>query len=153
MLEAGTISSRGTQNIMLKNLFDASVGGILWWLVGYGFTNEGGSPFIGITPSDSRGTHFLTIDQTGKEVATGVEWANVFFQYTFAAAAATIVSGAVAERAQLPAYAVFSSIISGIIYPVVAHWVSRSSHRPCPGTCAFVSADRVRAWASRAPTI
>ena len=123
MLEAGTVSSKGTQDIMLKNLFDSALGGILWWLVGYGFTNEGGSPFIGISAAGGRETHFVTVDQMSKEVTDGVEWAQVFFQFTFAAAAATIVSGAVAERAMLPAYVVFSSLITSFIYPVVAHWV------------------------------
>jgi len=134
MLEAGAVQSKSTQNIMLKNLFDASIGGLLWWLVGYGITNEGGSSFMGITPFGNRsGSHYATADQIAADAdsrrpdAQGPEWALVFFQFTFAAAASTIVSGAVAERAQLPAYVLSSSIITGFVYPVVAHWVwSRS---------------------------
>ena len=55
-------------------------------------------------------------------LTTGSEWAGVFFQFTFAAAATTIVSGAIAERSQLPAYLIFSSVMTGLIFPVVFHW-------------------------------
>lgn len=132
MLEAGAVKSRSTQNIMLKNLFDAALGGVLWWLVGYGITNEGGSAFIGLTPIGNRtDTHFalaghMLADAESSSTETGTSgpaWAMVFFQFTFAAAAGTIVSGAVAERAKLPAYLCFASLITGFVYPVVAHWV------------------------------
>lgn len=126
MLEAGAVKSRSTQNIMLKNLFDVALGGWLWWLVGYAFTNEGGSAFIGITPTGQH-TQFALVDLSTKDHASGREWATVFFQFTFAAASATIVSGAVAERAMLPAYLFCSCVITGLIYPVVAHWVWSTS--------------------------
>ena len=129
MLEAGAVKSRSTQNIMLKNLFDTAIGGVLWWLVGYGITNEGGSVFIGLEPTGNRTdsyyatTYHMTSDVGDDEPTSGYAWALVFFQFTFAAAAATIVSGAVAERAMLPAYLVHSCAITGFVYPVVAHWV------------------------------
>ena len=130
MLEAGAVKSRSSQNIMLKNLFDAALGGMLWCLIGYGITNEGGSPFIGITPYGNRtGSHFALSDlmaadeDLSRPPTEGTAWADVFFQFTFAAASSTIVSGAVAERAKLPAYLVFTSLITGLVYPVVAHWV------------------------------
>ena len=130
MLEAGAVGSRSTQDIMLKNLFDAALGALLFWFLGYGFVNEGGSGFIGFLPTGNRtSSYFATAslmqvdaDETTPP-ASALEWANVFFQFTFAAASATIVSGAVAERTQLPAYICFSSCITGLVYPVVAHWV------------------------------
>ena len=128
MLEAGAVRSKATQSIMLKNLFDVSLGGVLWWLVGYGFTNGGGNPFIGVTGSTEVGSYFASSGLTDADgpgdppPASGVAWSLIFFQFTFAATAATIVSGAVAERAQLPAYLAFSSVTTAIIYPTVAHW-------------------------------
>ena len=131
MLEAGAVKSKSTQNIMLKNLFDAAIGGLLWWLIGFGITNEGGNAFFGVTPLGNRGSHYATYEQMSADAtnnpASGLDWALVFFQFTFAAAAATIVSGAVAERAQLPAYLLFTCICTGVIYPVVAHWVWSST--------------------------
>jgi len=115
MLEAGAVSARNTQNIMLKNLFDAALACIIWWAFGHAFTFEGGSSFIGFKPGD-------TFFANGLEGDLNADWAFVWFQFTFAAAAATIVSGAVAERTLLPAYLIFSAFITGFIYPVVAHW-------------------------------
>ena len=157
MLEAGAVRSKATQSIMLKNLFDASLGAVIWWLVGYGFANGGGNGFIGITSLDDHGSYFATEFLTSARVAdsSGVDWVSAhrpthtparltaspftltsrrlapqalfFHSFTFSAAAATIVSGAVAERAQLPAYLIFSSMMTGLVYPVVAHWVWSSS--------------------------
>jgi len=110
---------------MLKNLFDVSLGGLLWWLIGYGFANGGGNPFIGTDSVAGTGSPFATAGLI--DHGTGAGWARVFFGFTFAAAASTIVSGAVAERAMLPAYMVFSSLTTALIYPVVSHWVWSSS--------------------------
>lgn len=112
MLEAGAVRSRATQTIMLKNLFDVSLGSMLWWLLGYGFVNGAGNAFIGV-----EGSFFATESLTSAAVTetSGVEFALFFHSFTFAAAAATIVSGAVAERAQLPAYVVFSSLMTAFI--------------------------------------
>ena len=128
MLEAGAVRSKATQVILLKNLFDVSLGGMLWWLCGFAFTNGTGSAFIGYAPPPGKGSLFATAGLTGElSASSGMDWALAFFQFTFAAAAATIVSGAVAERAQLPAYLAFSALMSGFVYPVVAHWVWSSS--------------------------
>ena len=135
MLEAGSVSARATQNILLKNLMDTAIGCLLWWAVGYAVAFEGTNPFIGTASADN--TLFFTIayireddmafDFNGTGTVApgsyGKHWAFWWWQFTFASVSATIVSGAVAERAQLTAYIVYSSVMTLLIYPVCAHWV------------------------------
>jgi len=136
MLEAGSVTARGTHNILLKNLLDASISAVVWYSVGFGLAFDGDNAFIGVAglPSTSGdrspvlffGVKMLEEDAAGFSTAnsvTGYDWAFWWFQFTFAATAATIVSGAVAERAQLVSYLVYSTVITLFIYPVVVHWV------------------------------
>ena len=110
MLEVGTVRSKNAQNILLKNLLDVSLGTILWWLLGYGFAyGESESDFIG---SNKFATYKFT----------STDYRDWFFQWAFAATAATIVSGALAERTQILAYTLFSCFITCWIYPLVVHW-------------------------------
>jgi Amt family ammonium transporter len=122
MLEAGSVRAKNTKNILLKNILDASLAALIWWLVGYGFaygdSSDGG--FIGTGAS---GFAFSSKDWEAGYSSAGYDWAGWFFQYTFAAAAATIVSGGVAERCNLVAYLIYSTVITGFIYPVVVHWI------------------------------
>lgn len=109
-LEAGAVRSKNVTNILIKNVFDSFVSGVAYWILGYAFAFGDGNKFIGYTYFASKG-----LPET--------EYALFFFQYTFAATAATIVSGAVAERCEFLAYFVYSFFITGFIYPVVTHWV------------------------------
>mmetsp|Transcript_48469 Transcript_48469/g.90278 ORF Transcript_48469/g.90278 Transcript_48469/m.90278 type:complete len:537 (+) Transcript_48469:128-1738(+) len=119
LLEAGSVRSKNTKNILLKNVLDACLGAAVWWLIGYPFAFGGPyeqddrNPFIGA------GTNFAMADRAQ---ASGSFYATWMFQWAFAATAGTIVSGAVAERCDFRAYLVYTCIITGIIYPVVAHW-------------------------------
>ena len=116
LLEAGSIRAKNTKNILIKNSLDACLGAILWWTVGYSFAFgvEGDSPnkFIG-------GKDFFSALE---KPASTTYYAFWFFQWAFAATAATIVSGAVAERCTLSAYAAYTCLLTAFVYPVVVHW-------------------------------
>jgi len=120
-LSAGSIRAKNVKNILLKNLLDACIGAFAWFLLGYGFAydaNGNTNAFIGAGKDN-----FALSGNSGGLNNSGGDWITWFFQFTFAAAAATIVSGAVAERCQLIAYLIYSFCITGFIYPVVVHWV------------------------------
>ena len=114
MLEAGSVRAKNTQNILLKNFLDAALGTLIWWAIGFAFAyGEGGAlpnPFIG-------GRHFFGINMIEEDDTEGAGYASWFFQWSFAATAATIVSGSVAERCKLGAYLCYTSVLVGLVYP------------------------------------
>lgn len=119
MLEVGSVQSKNTRNILLKNVLDASIGALLWWLLGYGFAqgaevDRENQAFIGKDGFALQPSYF--------EDGSGYTYAGWLFQWAFAATTATIVSGAVAERVTFTAYCVYSSCLIGFIYPVVVCW-------------------------------
>ena len=92
-LECGAVRSKNATNILIKNLLDAVIGALSYWLFGYAFAYGDGdytNPFIG----------YRYFAGDGMEAS----WSGWFFQFVFAATAATIVSGAVAERCSFVAY-------------------------------------------------
>jgi Amt family ammonium transporter len=125
LLEAGTVRAKNTKNILLKNLLDACVGAIIWWGWGYSLAYDAGDPFIGMVETTDVAPMFFMSSwksDTPMGSATAYGLALWFFQYVFAAAAATIVSGAMAERTALGGYITYTTVITGFIYPVVVHW-------------------------------
>ncbi|GMH39248.1 hypothetical protein BSKO_07146 [Bryopsis sp. KO-2023] len=118
-LEAGSVQNVNVIYILRKNVLDACVSGVLWWAVGYSFAyGEGGSisnGFIGATNFFSS-----KLDESTDGPYFFAEW---LFSWTFATTAATIVSGAVAERCRFQAYMMFTFIMTAFVYPVVVHWV------------------------------
>ena len=116
LIETGSVRFKNSQNILIKNLFDACNGALAFWLVGFGWAygreKEGG--FIG-----TDGRMFASSDFDRLEKNYYLLW---IFQYSFAATSATIVSGSLAERTQIPAYLAFSTFMTGFIYPVVVGW-------------------------------
>lgn len=117
MCEAGFTRAKNTGNILMKNLMDFSIGTPAFWLVGFGLMFGGGSAIIGTFDPFIQGdySHILP---------AGVPlWAYAIFQTVFCATAATIVSGAMAERTKFSAYCIYSAAISLVIYPVSGHWI------------------------------
>ncbi|CAN0065948.1 unnamed protein product [Pylaiella littoralis] len=121
MLEVGSVSIKNTRNILVKNIGDACIGAIVWWLVGHGVAfGEDYGRFIGTrTFFALKGSGFESEDGT---LTNGYEYAVWVFQWTFAATTSTMVSGAVAERIDFNAYIVYSIVLTAFIYPVVVHW-------------------------------
>ncbi len=111
MVEAGFVRSKNVTNILMKNILDGCFGAVAFWAVGwgiaYGVSGDASNGFTG------NGQFFL------KGFSDYASW---FFQFAFAATAATIVSGAMAERTKFSAYLVYSVFISAFIYPIVVHW-------------------------------
>jgi Amt family ammonium transporter len=114
LVEAGFTRSKNTANILMKNLMDFSIGSLIFWLLGY--TLMYGEDMGGLL---GRISPFFSSD----EVNGVPDKASLMFQTVFAATAATIVSGAVAERTKFSAYLVFTIAITAVIYPISGHWV------------------------------
>ncbi len=116
MVESGFARSKNTANILMKNLLDFSVGSLMFWLVGFGIM-FGAGKFVG-------GFDFFCWDFLGTEVDGSAvpPQATLIFQTMFCATAATIVSGAIAERTKFSAYLIYSVCIFTIIYPISGHW-------------------------------
>lgn len=116
MLEVGLVRSKNAAAICLKNVAAYAVAGVMVWLIGYHLiygVEQGGflGEFAMWSPKD--------IDPVGKGVASS---ADFFFQMVFVATAASIVSGALAERVKFSAFIIFTAILSGLIYPISASW-------------------------------
>ena len=119
MLEVGSVRKKNSKNILIKNFMDACIGALMWWACGYLIafgTNSERDEFAGSANLSTNQYLFLANSVSVKDYQF---W---FFQFAFAATAASITSGAVAERCQMSAYFMYSSILVGFIYPVVVHW-------------------------------
>lgn len=114
MVEAGFTRSKNTANILMKNLMDFSIGSLLYWIIG--FTLMYGESIGGIIGTPD---FFFMSEGFGDNYS---DYADLFFQTVFAATAATIVSGAMAERTEFKAYLIFSVVITVFIYPISGHW-------------------------------
>lgn len=110
-VESGFTRSKNAVNIMMKNAADLAIGAIGFWAIGFGLMFSGDVYEFFVNPD---------VNSFGEEA----NWMYSFliFQTVFAATAATIVSGAVAERTKFGAYLVFSVIITTIIYPIQGAW-------------------------------
>ena len=111
LVEAGLTRAKNTANILMKNFCDFMCGSVLYWIAGFSIMYGAGNAFIGW-----EGFGFIGTDSNVPAEATFI------FQTVFCATAATIVSGAMAERTKFSMYFVYSMVISLIIYPIEGHW-------------------------------
>lgn len=149
MVETGMTRAKNAGNIIMKNLMDFCIGTVVFVLLGFGLMlgEDALAGLIGIPTMDILG-NFSNFDRCAEFV----------FNLVFCATAATIVSGAMAERTRFISYCVYSAVISAIIYPIEAHWVwgggwlanlgfvdfagSAAIHM-CGGMCALIGAAMV----------
>ena len=117
MVETGFTRAKNAGNIIMKNLMDFAIGTPLFWLTGFGIMFGGAGAFIGGFDPLVRG------DYSGILPAGVPLPAYLIFQTVFCATAATIVSGAMAERTKFISYCIYSAIISAVVYPVSGHWI------------------------------
>lgn len=117
MVETGFTRAKNAGNIIMKNLMDFCIGTVVFFVLGYGIMNSE-NYFFGLIgrPEYQMFTDFANFN-----------WSNFFFQLVFCATAATIVSGAMAERTKFSTYCIYSAVISAIVYPIEAGWVWNSA--------------------------
>lgn len=112
MVETGFTRAKNAGNIIMKNLMDFCIGTVMFILIGFSFLC--GEDVIGL------------IGKPGFDIFTSYEnfdFSNFVFNLVFCATAATIVSGAMAERTKFISYCIYSGVISALIYPIEAHWI------------------------------
>ncbi len=114
MLETGFTRAKSAGNIMMKNLLDFSFGALAFWAIGFGIMFGAGNLLFGTSG------FFLSSGKTGSDLW---QYGFFLFQLVFAATAATIVSGAVAERIKFIGYLIYTVVITALIYPIVGHWI------------------------------
>ncbi len=130
MLETGFCREKNAVNVLAKNLIVFALSSVAFWVIGFGLMFSEGNDFIGT------GGFFLAgadnspaMGDAYKGIFTPLNWTGVplstkfFFQLAFAGTAATIVSGAVAERIKFMSFLVFSLLLVGIVYPITGHWI------------------------------
>lgn len=131
MLEAGMCRQKNAVNVLAKNLIVFALSTIAFWTIGFGLMFSNGNGFIGAS-----GGFFLSgadnSPATGEAyqgIFSALNWTGVplgakfFFQLVFAGTAATIVSGAVAERIKFVDFLLFSLLLVGVAYPITGHWI------------------------------
>lgn len=114
LVESGLTRAKSVANIMMKNLMDFCAGALAFFAVGYAIAFGEGNDFFG-----SQGWF---LGDGAFQYGTLTVPVTFIFQVAFAATAATIVSGAMAERTKFKSYFFYSAVVSGLIYPVVVHW-------------------------------
>lgn len=142
LVESGLCQSKNCVNILAKNFIVFAVSTLSYWAVGWGLMFGDGNPYIGTSGlffvsgadnSPALGEAYAAMNPFSTDKYEGVYsainwtpvplWAKFFFQLVFAGTAATIVSGAVAERIKFGAFVIFSFLLVAFVYPVTGHWI------------------------------
>ncbi len=117
MVETGLTRAKNAGNIIMKNLMDFAIGTVVYWVLGFGLMFAGSSALVG-------GLDWFTRGSYDAMLPAGISRETfIIFQTVFCATAATIVSGAMAERTRFVAYCLYSAVISAVIYPISGHWI------------------------------
>ncbi|HCU25416.1 MAG TPA: ammonia permease [Deltaproteobacteria bacterium] len=131
LVESGLCQSKNSVNILAKNFIVFAISSIAFYVIGWGMMFGDGTPYIG-----TQGLWFAggadnspAVGDAYQGVYSAINWTGIplwtkfFFQLVFAGTAATIVSGAVAERVKFLSFIVFSFILVAILYPITGHWI------------------------------
>lgn len=130
LLESGLCRAKNCVNILAKNFIVYAIAALVYWAVGFGLMFGDGNAFVGMTGWFLKGAdNSPALKDAYQGVFGALSWtavpllAKFLFQMAFAATAATIVSGAVAERIKFGSFMVFSVLITTFLYPVTGHWI------------------------------
>ena len=131
MVESGLCRAKNTVNILAKNFIVFGISSLAFYILGWGLMFGDGNTFAGLkglflvsgadnspATGDAYQGVYSALNWTGVPI-----WAKFFFQLVFAGTAATIVSGAVAERIKFHSFMIFSFIIVAVMYPITGHWI------------------------------
>jgi Amt family ammonium transporter len=142
LVESGLCRAKNTTNILAKNFIVFAISTISFWVLGWGLMFGDGNSFMGLSGlffvggadnSPALGEAYAAMNPFSTTLYEGVYssinwtpvplWAKFFFQLVFAGTAATIVSGAVAERIKFGSFIVFSFVLVALMYPITGHWI------------------------------
>ena len=160
-VESGFCRAKNCVNILSKNFIVFATASIGFWLLGWGLMFGNGTPYVGqeglLMVSGADNSPATLTEYQGAYSAigwTGIPlWAKFFFQLVFAGTAATIVSGAVAERIKYHSFIAFSFIMAMCIYPITGHWIWGGGWLAARGFVDFAGSTAVHSvggWAALA---
>jgi ammonium transporter, Amt family len=158
LLETGLCRAKNAVNILAKNFTVAAIGGLAFYFVGFGLMFSDGNGVVGLGGLLLGGAdNSPAMGDAYKGIFGSLSWAGVpleakfFFQACFAMAAASIVSGAVAERVKFGSYVAFSFLLIAVVYPITGHWIWGGGWLAAQGFWDFAGSTQVHSvggWAA-----
>ncbi|MFP4500629.1 MAG: ammonium transporter [Candidatus Hydrogenedentota bacterium] len=129
LVESGFCRAKNTVNILAKNFIVFAIASLTFWATGFALMFGDGNALVGTGGFFLSGADNSPVIEAYEGVYSAISWAGVpleakfFFQLVFAATAATIVSGAVAERIKFQSYILFAALLVAVMYPISGHWI------------------------------